>query len=352
MDQVRNSPSELTLSASAAGTSGEGGAPTLSIVIPTYRRNDCVVENIKRLLPQIRRSDVELIVLDNCSPMPVAESLEAAFGPGIFEHLQVVRNAGNLGLAGNSLRIFEMGRGDYIWPLCDDDAVLPNAVDEMLAAIRAGGDLVYLWFPVVGGPAHRKPGTYPGLLEAMEAEPNLFFIALSSNVFQRTYFLSRLRFGYLYSYSWAPFICPLLSDADNRSNRVAIHAGAIAQSGILGEGERWSKLDACIGIRTLLELPVSRRALSCLRSSIDSFTFSTPRLFIDSLALGDGQRWQLFRLFVERKYGAISLRAAWWLMLAAAGQTLPAMTRRVVRLMEHVLNRRLLLDVEDRFARS
>lgn len=352
MDQVRNSASQLSLSSQSGEAAGDWITPLLSIVIPTYRRNDCVVENIKRLLPQLDRNDVELIVLDNCSPVPVAQSLETAFGPEIFKKLKVVRNAGNLGLTGNSLRIFEMGQGEYIWPLCDDDAVLPNAVEEIITAIRAGRDLVYLWFPITGGPVHRKPGLYHGLLDAMEAEPNLFFIALSANVFQRSYFLSRLRFGYLYSYSWAPFICPLLSDADNRDNRIAVGAKPVAESGILGQAEKWSKLDACIGIRTLLELPISERALKCLRSSIDSFTFSTPRLFMDSVVLHDSQRWQLFRLFVERKYGAISPRSAWWLMLAAAAQTLPAMTRKVVRVMEHVLNRRLLLDVEDRFARS
>ncbi|MGC4048692.1 MAG: glycosyltransferase family 2 protein [Paludibaculum sp.] len=352
MDQIRNRDRELTPAPALAGTVGASSTPVLSIVIPTYRRNDCVVENVRRLLPQLDRPDVELIVLDNCSPVPVAQSLETAFGAEIFGKLSVVRNAGNLGLTGNSLRIFEMGQGEYIWPLCDDDAVLPNAVEEMITAIRAGRDLVYLWFPITGGPIHRKPGLYHGLLDAMEAEPNLFFIALSANVFQRSYFLSRLRFGYLYSYSWAPFICPLLSDADNRDNRIAVGANPVAESGILGQAEKWSKLDACIGIRTLLELPISERALKCLRTSIDSFTFSTPRLFMDSVVLHDSQRWQLFRLFVERKYGAISPRAAWWLMLAAAAQALPALTRKTVRLMEHMLNRRLLLDVEDRFARS
>lgn len=176
----------------------------LSIVIPTYNRGHVLVKNIERLLPQVAREDVELIVLDNCSSTSMKDYIESELGSEVFSSLKVILNPINIGLIGNSLRVFEIGCGEFIWTLCDDDLVATDAVTKVLQDIRANLKSTYLWFPVKGGPAHQKPGQYKGLYKAMEAEPNLFFAALSSCVFRRNFFADRLRFGYLYASSWVP----------------------------------------------------------------------------------------------------------------------------------------------------
>lgn len=326
--------------------------PLLSIVIPTYNRNAAVVENVSRILPQLRSVAVELIVLDNCSKIPVRESLREALGEHVFDVVTVIRNAGNLGLVGNSLRAFEVGTAPYIWTLCDDDAIAPDGVSTVLNCIRQHDQCVYFWFPVLGGPAHRGPGVYDGLLAAIKAEPNLFFIALSSCAFNRRFFLERLRFGYLYTYSWAPFICPLISEIDNATNQIVVGGRSVATAGRTDAMSKWSKLDVCLGIRTLLELPMSNEARRCLRMSIDSFSFSTGRLFLDSVFLCNPERWMLFRQFIRRRYKPFSIPAGFWLVATQFGEYAPTLTRTGVNILERLVGRPLLLEVEDRFSRS
>jgi glycosyltransferase involved in cell wall biosynthesis len=326
--------------------------PFLTIVIPTYNRNDSVVENVRKILPQIHTQEVELVVLDNCSKIPVYNSLLEQLGEKVFEELSIIRNVGNLGLVGNSLRIFEVGTAPFIWTLCDDDLVEPNGVQTVLSAIRRHAESVFLWFPVKGGPSHRGPGLHHGMLEAIKLEPNLFFIALSSCVFNRNFFLNRLRFGYLYAYSWAPFICPLLSDIDNAANLIFISDQTVAAASQIEVKNKWSKLDVCLGIRTLLELPMSNDARKLLRFSINSFSFSTSRLFFDSLSENTESRWKLFRIFIQRRYTPFHVSAGFWLLLALLSENAPFLMRMAVYIVEKMVGRSLLVEVEDRFSRS
>jgi glycosyltransferase involved in cell wall biosynthesis len=329
-----------------------GNGVLLTIVIPTFDRNDAVIENVSRLLPQIRRPDVELVVLDNCSETPLQESLSKAFGQGCPGNMRVVRNIANIGLIGNSLRALEMGTGDFIWTLCDDDLVTGEAVHDVLSAIGTHQDSVYLWFPVSGGPVHRRPGTYSGFRAAVKAEPNLFFCALSSSVFRRSFFVPRLRYGYLYASTWLPFICPLISEIDDERHSVAILDRVVAVAANKTIDAQWSKLDVCLAVRSLLDMPMSEEAHRYLRISIESFSFSTARLFLDSVSVGERMRWNLFRTFVRRRYGGCSARALSWLLLSQVSLIAPGMVRLMIRCTEKIVRRPLLVEVEDRFSRS
>jgi glycosyltransferase involved in cell wall biosynthesis len=320
--------------------------------MPSFNRNEKVINNVKRLLPQLTSDEVELIILDNCSPTPVEKSLREVLTSTELSQTKVIRNRANLGMTGNSLRIFEVGEGEFIWSLCDDDEVQLGAIEAVLQGIKANRDSAYLWFPVRGGPQHHKPGRYQGIGAAIQAEPNLFFIALSSCVFRRNFFMARIRIGYLYSYSWASFMCPLLAEMDNETNSVFISDIVVAQAGTVDSNNKWSKLDACLGMRTLLELPMSRVSRECLRQSIDSFTFSTSRLFLDSAALHDSQRWELFRIFLARRYPPLSPQLMLWLGISAFTEAAPELARWGIKFIERLLRRPLLLDVEDRFERS
>ena len=324
----------------------------LSIVIPTFNRNEKALANVKRLLSQLTSIEVELVLLDNCSTTPIEQTLVEHLTQAEMARVAVVRNTANIGMTGNSLRIFEVGEGEYIWSLCDDDVVQLQAVEAVLESIRSNRDCVYLWFPVKGGPPHRSPGIHRGIGASIRAEPNLFFVALSSCVFRRDFFTARLRIGYLYSYSWASFMCPLLAEMDNKENLVFISDIVVAEAGTVDPKNKWSKLDACLGMRTLLELPMSNASRKYLRQSIDSFTFSTSRLLLDTIAINDSQRWEFFRIFLARRYSPLSPRLMLWLALANVSEFAPAMARWAVRHLERVVRRPLLIDVEDRFERS
>ena len=108
---------------------------SLTIVIPTYNRNHLLAETVAVLLPQLS-ADIDLVVLDNHSSTPVADTLT----PYLREHVggkfaSIVRNRQNIGGDANIVRCFEYASGDWIWVLADDDMPSHDAVSLIKASV-------------------------------------------------------------------------------------------------------------------------------------------------------------------------------------------------------------------------
>lgn len=80
----------------------------LSICIPTWNRNRELSRTISMLIPQIQPG-VDIVVLDNCSNIPVSETLPAEF----IRHVKIIRHAVNLGSCANVMRCFEVAVNDW-----------------------------------------------------------------------------------------------------------------------------------------------------------------------------------------------------------------------------------------------
>ena len=107
----------------------------LSICIPTFNRAHYLSECLETLIPQVRdRSDVEVVVIDNCSP----DNTEAVVREFMDSQspIKYFKNSVNLGYTGNQIKCFEYADGEYIAILCDDDAYLDAEVDEILRVIN------------------------------------------------------------------------------------------------------------------------------------------------------------------------------------------------------------------------
>ncbi|WP_189048402.1 glycosyltransferase family 2 protein [Aliidongia dinghuensis] len=104
----------------------------MTIVIPTYDRNRQLLETVKALLPQFG-GGINMVILDNCSPVPVAETL----APHLSEYpISVVRNNCNIGADANIVRCFEYADGEWVWVLADDDVPDPNAISIVRRTIK------------------------------------------------------------------------------------------------------------------------------------------------------------------------------------------------------------------------
>ena len=101
----------------------------LTIAIPTYNRNEILKNNLRKLIPQIT-SDCKILILDNCSDVPVLDSLRDIIKEYSNVDINVIRNSYNLGLTGNILRCFEMCTDPWLWVLGDDDEVKDGAIDQ------------------------------------------------------------------------------------------------------------------------------------------------------------------------------------------------------------------------------
>src|SRR5207249_3286030 len=110
------------------------GSPIISIVIPVFGKLDLT----RACLESVRRSKtsvpVEIIVVDDCSPEPVATGLAD------FDEIQIVRNDTNLGFLGACNRGASLAHGKYLVFLNNDAEVLPDSLNEMISTFACVPD--------------------------------------------------------------------------------------------------------------------------------------------------------------------------------------------------------------------
>lgn len=108
---------------------------SLSICIPTFNRANLLKECLGILLPQVQgRSDVDVVVIDNCSPDHTQTTVKEFMN--LQNPIRYFRNSSNLGYTGNQIKCFEYSTGEYIAILGDDDIYLAGAVEEILKVIN------------------------------------------------------------------------------------------------------------------------------------------------------------------------------------------------------------------------
>ena len=104
------------------------GLKSISVIIPTYRRQDYLDRAVASVAAQIDllpRTDVEIVVVDDVSPEPIQ-------APSGIESLKVVRLEENAGAGGARNAGIAASRGDYIAFLDSDDVWLPEKLARQI----------------------------------------------------------------------------------------------------------------------------------------------------------------------------------------------------------------------------
>lgn len=110
----------------------------LSICVPTYNRSGklrSLYEGFLRGVANAHSDSVEILISDN-STKEHADINEALF---YMAPVRYVRNNGNLGYAGNLIQCAELCTGEFIWIISDDDPIIAEAFDDLLATISDAG---------------------------------------------------------------------------------------------------------------------------------------------------------------------------------------------------------------------
>lgn len=105
--------------------------PTVTIVVPAYKRLDYLQEALASALKQTYQ-DFELILSDDSSSDEIA-SYAASLGDS---RIRYRRNAENLGMAMNNFAAFSEAKGKYIASLHDDDAWDPEFLSTLVAPLE------------------------------------------------------------------------------------------------------------------------------------------------------------------------------------------------------------------------
>ena len=105
--------------------------PLVSVCIPAYATEHFIGEAVHSVLDQ-GVEDLELIVVDDCSPDRTADVVEAIDDP----RLRLVRNETNLGAVANWNKALSLTSGRYVKLVCGDDVLYPGCLAAQVDAME------------------------------------------------------------------------------------------------------------------------------------------------------------------------------------------------------------------------
>lgn len=121
-----------------------GDTPFFSIIVPVYNAERYIRICINSILEQTFK-DFEVIIVDDCSTDNSYKICKELYGEN--ERVKLFRHKKNLGFPsfGRNEGI-EKARGEYIWFVDNDDAILPNALEKLhkAAQLDGGVDAIHL----------------------------------------------------------------------------------------------------------------------------------------------------------------------------------------------------------------
>lgn len=115
------------------------GEKTVSVILPTYGRPEYLEEAVRSVEKQTYPS-VELVVVDDCSPEPVAPLLADA--PTGSLDVTVVRHDRNRGASAARNTGFEEASGEYIAFIDDDDVWSETKLERQVEAAESAAPAV------------------------------------------------------------------------------------------------------------------------------------------------------------------------------------------------------------------
>jgi len=164
---------------------------TLTVAIPAYNR----VETLEKIIRQFKeQSDQNFTILisDDASPDNGAIKDMVNKYQETMSNLVFHRNKTNLGFSGNVCELYELAKTRYIWFLCDDDTILPEAIKSIRKSLRKHEPVVavynYTWINPYGVKSKAGPKediVYDKLDELNDYQPLMRTTFLSSLILEK-----------------------------------------------------------------------------------------------------------------------------------------------------------------------
>jgi glycosyltransferase involved in cell wall biosynthesis len=120
----------------------ESSGIRLTVVIPTYNRNESLLLVVRALLPQLTPT-CQILILDNGSDTPVAQTLQKELLANPLS-IRVVRLPYNVGPAMD--RCLELCETPWMWGLNDKAVLRRDAIQIVIETIRTHQDCIFINF--------------------------------------------------------------------------------------------------------------------------------------------------------------------------------------------------------------
>jgi glycosyltransferase involved in cell wall biosynthesis len=239
----------------------------LTIAIPTFNRNAVLYRNLGRLLPQIEKW-VDLIIIDNCSDVPVCETIELLCKDYPDVEIKLYRNSANIGGNANVLRCIEFCESEYIWIIGDDDFPSVNALKIIKKYIEKGK---HIWLNFYSDDPNHQPvrkkcnvsESLSDFLVNIESISELVFV--SNNIFRTTVIKNGLETAHMNQSMMAPHLISMLAGIE-KINPVGIYitTGQQLFDSISNNEDletSWPLYRAFLGIMSMYRLDLSKNTM-------------------------------------------------------------------------------------------
>jgi glycosyltransferase involved in cell wall biosynthesis len=120
----------------------------LTVVIPTYNREERLINELRTIFSQPEYKNVEIVILDNHSDYDITNSLKRNFTEEELSSVELVRNPINIGMYGNISNSFMFCKTKYMWLLSDDDETLRDSIKTVLSDIENNMDIAVFKYSI------------------------------------------------------------------------------------------------------------------------------------------------------------------------------------------------------------
>ena len=230
----------------------------LTISIPTYNRPDKVKNTVSKLIPQLN-SDVNILILDNCSEVNVKDHLTKNV-PGFADHenIKVIRNITNVGPDANFVKCFENSQAPFTWTLGDDDEVYDNAVQVILNEIEKYKDYQLAGFNFNCNLVDRTQTILISSIDELGEKLDFFgnWVFISTNVYDTQEYLKHIRYATYTAYSMASQVVPPMIAISQNKTFILSKEYIVRNQPLEDVNERWSDIKLNMVLTSILETPV------------------------------------------------------------------------------------------------
>ena len=114
----------------------------LGICIPTYNRAKYLDRCLNSFIDDFSELRFPVYISDNAS----TDHTEALI-KSLYQKYNIIiynKNSENIGIYNNILKVIKMANTEYIWLMGDDDAIIKNGIEKVVAVLQNGFDYIVL----------------------------------------------------------------------------------------------------------------------------------------------------------------------------------------------------------------
>ena len=128
----------------------EEAAMRYTVIIPCYKSSETirkVVEETMQQFEQMKRGEVEFVLVDDCSPDDGATVRALRSIVRDYPNVKAVELAKNSGQHNAQMAALNYAKGDFIISMDDDGQTSPTQLPKLLDEMDKGYDIVYAYYP-------------------------------------------------------------------------------------------------------------------------------------------------------------------------------------------------------------